>query len=68
MKKILLFLVFSLVTANVFAQGATCATATAFCGSDGTTPSLIFPNATTGGGGGVACLGSSPRPAWFYFK
>ncbi|WP_395047931.1 Ig domain-containing protein, partial [Flavobacterium sp.] len=68
MKKIILFLVFSLVAINIYGQGATCATATAFCGADGTTPSLIFPSATTGGGGATACLGSTPRPAWFYFK
>ncbi|WP_395056358.1 T9SS type B sorting domain-containing protein [Flavobacterium sp.] len=68
MKKIILFLVFSLITVNVYSQGATCTAATAFCGADGTTPSLIFPNATTGGGGAFACLGLTPRPAWFYFK
>ncbi|MFM9988112.1 MAG: beta strand repeat-containing protein, partial [Flavobacterium sp.] len=67
MKRIVLFLVFSLITVNVYSQ-STCATAEAFCGSDPTIPSLIYPNSTGGTGGSIACLGSSPNPKWFYFK
>jgi hypothetical protein len=67
MKKIILFLVFSLVTINIYAQ-TTCITATAFCGSDPTSTSLMFPNSTGGSGGPIACLNSTPNPHWFYFK
>lgn len=67
MKKILLFLIFSLVTINIYAQ-STCATAIAFCGSDSTSPSLTFPNSTGGSGGPIACLNSTPNPNWIYFK
>ncbi|MEO8235675.1 MAG: hypothetical protein ABI549_09700, partial [Flavobacterium sp.] len=67
MKKIILFLVFSLFNINIYSQ-ATCATAEAFCGSDPTIPSLIYQNSTGGSGGSIACLGSSPNPKWFYFK
>ncbi|MFM9483454.1 T9SS type B sorting domain-containing protein [Flavobacterium psychrophilum] len=68
MKKIILFLVFSLVTINIYSQGTTCATATAFCGADINAPSLVFPSATTGTGLADGCLLSAPRPAWFYLK
>ncbi len=67
MKKTLLFLIFSLVTINIYAQ-STCATAEVFCASDPTSSSLIFPNSTDSSGGPIACLGSTPNPKWFYFK
>jgi gliding motility-associated-like protein len=75
MKKILLLITLALHTINVFSQGSNCASATPFCTSVGTP--FTYNNVTDGGTGascvsttcpGVGCLGSTPRPSWFYLK
>lgn len=67
MKKTLLFLIFSLITINIYAQ-STCSTAEPLCGSDSTGSYTIYQNSIGGSGGSVACLNSAPNPKWFYFK
>lgn len=75
--KNLLILVFLILFnyEKLFAQGTTCADATPFCTSVGTP--FTYQNVTDGGTGpcipaascpSVGCLGSTPRPSWFYIK
>ena len=50
----------------VFSQGDDCDTADPFCAGGNT---LTFPNQTgVASQGAIGCLGTSPNPAWFYFK
>jgi gliding motility-associated-like protein len=75
MKKTILLIILALFTKNMFSQGSSCADATPFCTSVGTP--FTYNNVTDGGTGsscvsttcpGVGCLGSTPRPSWFYLK
>lgn len=63
---ITLFVFAILFNGTLFAQGATCEDADPFC-AGGT--QFVFPN-TTGvpSFGDIACLASTPNPAWFYLQ
>lgn len=61
-------LIFSMTTAvGQILPGATCATAAPFCGE---IPSITFQAGVNSGsfGSGVACLGSTPNPAWYMLQ
>lgn len=64
MRRLLLISIISLLTAQVFAQGATCETATGICN-----PNLSYPAGVNTGsaqaGINYGCLGSQPNPAWY---
>ena len=70
MRKILLLLfvfIFTIITKNASAQGASCATADPFC----TGVSTTFPSSTTTTapvGPNYGCLGSEPNPAFYYVQ
>lgn len=70
MKKIVLlvFFVFSLLSKNIIAQGADCATATPFCTESGGTSYPALQNTVAPVGPNYGCLGSQPNPAWFYLQ
>ncbi|MBS1637129.1 MAG: gliding motility-associated C-terminal domain-containing protein [Bacteroidetes bacterium] len=73
MKKIYLFisiLILSIYSNNVLAQGNTCSQATPFCTAVG--DPFTYQNVTGSSvgqtGPNYGCLGSEPRPSWFYVK
>lgn len=67
MKTLILFLLSVILTGAIFSQANTCGTANPFCSSQ----SYNFPNATSGSapaGPNYGCLGSQPRPIWYYME
>jgi len=61
----LLILGLFLCSAAMSAQGADCNAADPFCSDINNT--LTFPNVTNvPSTGGIACLGSTPNPAWYF--
>ncbi|MBX2948391.1 MAG: gliding motility-associated C-terminal domain-containing protein [Crocinitomicaceae bacterium] len=67
MKTVILFLLSVGLTGTILSQANTCGTANPFCSSQ----SYNFPNATSGSapvGPNYGCLGSQPRPIWYYME
>lgn len=67
MKRLLLFLLLTFVASATIAQSNTCDTANPFCSSN----TYNFPNATSGtapSGPNYGCLGSVPKPIWYYME
>ena len=69
-KKLLSIVLLIFLTTRVFSQGTLCSSATPFCTAVGTPFTYQNVTGTAVGqiGPNYGCLGSQPRPSWFYIK
>ncbi len=69
-KKLLSIVLLILLSITAFSQGTLCSTATPFCTAIGTpfTYQNVTGTAVGQAGPNYGCLGSQPRPSWFYIK